>query len=94
MTSELFVLQAYTEIREVNGLQDQNLRPGASKSINCRAAVETYRAQNSQITNEKQSLVKVASSAAVQWQGPQGADSQGEHHSSSSDASEGVERGL
>lgn len=93
MTSELFVLQAYTEISEVNSLKDQNLRPEASKST-CRVTVETYRAQDSQITNEKQSLVKVASSAAVQWQGPRGVDSQGEHHSSSSDASEGVERGL
>lgn len=45
-------------------------------------------------TNKNQSLVKVASSTAVQWQGPLGVGSQGEHHSFSSDASEGVGRGL
>lgn len=47
-----------------------------------------------QSTNNKQLLVKEASSTAVQWQGPLGVGSQAEHHSSSSDASEGVGRGL
>jgi len=46
-----------------------------------------------QSTNEKQSLVKEASSTAVRWQGPLGVGSRREHPSSSSDAYEGVGRG-
>lgn len=72
------------------------LRLGSSKSSNRKVAGTEPKSLNPdfQSTNEKQSLVKVASSAAVQWQGPLEVDSLGEHHSFSSDASEGVGKGL
>lgn len=81
-------------------LQDQNLILRVPHSSNGKVWVcgdvqsPSVSSLTFEVHNEKTLLVKEASSKAVQWQGPLGAGSQGEHHSSSSDAYEGVGRGL